>query len=53
MARTWFQRVDRGQGEFRLLALMARPEIIPTEPLATWQPGLSKPDFGAVARTAS
>ena len=31
------------------VSLLARPEIIPTEPLATWQPGLPPPDLGAVA----
>jgi hypothetical protein len=31
------------------VTLLARPEITPTEPLAIWQPGLSEPDFGAVA----
>jgi hypothetical protein len=31
------------------ITLMARPEIPPTEPLATWQPGLPQPDLGSVA----
>lgn len=62
IARTWCRRSSKPmerarrfvakpthRGLVRRDTLMARPEIIPTEPLATWQPGLPAPDFGALA----
>ncbi len=47
-ARRLVERLAR-RGIAEPILLMARPEIVPSVPLATWQPGLPQPDMGAVA----
>lgn len=61
-ARTWFietanptdaarrmtQSLQR-EGLVECATLLARPEVLPDEPLAAWQPGLPKPEFGPIA----
>ena len=47
-ARRLVEALERN-GTVKPVSLLARPEIIPTEPLATWQPGLPRPDLGPVA----
>lgn len=48
LAKRFLNRLA-ARGRVRMLRLFARPELIPTEPLVTWQPGLPVPDFGALA----
>lgn len=62
VARTWWPKARHGltlaerflvgleaRRLVHLIDVLAKPELLPTEPLATWQPGLPKPDFGPVA----